>query len=157
VVPFDDMADIYVINTCTVTARTDAESRRLIRRAGRRNPDAKVVVTGCYAQIAFDSLREMPGVDLVLGNMEKKGITGLLKEIGTGPKVMVSDISLEKRAEGVSLESFAGHSCRCRTAAIPSAPTASSLMRGGEAGVCRRARSWQASRRLPGKVSGRLC
>jgi threonylcarbamoyladenosine tRNA methylthiotransferase MtaB len=92
-----------------VTARTDAESRRLIRRAGRRNPDAKVVVTGCYAQIAFDSLREMPGVDLVLGNMEKKGITGLLKEIGTGPKVMVSDISLEKRAEGVSLESFAEH------------------------------------------------
>jgi threonylcarbamoyladenosine tRNA methylthiotransferase MtaB len=109
VVPFDDMADIYVINTCTVTARTDAESRRLIRRAGRRNPDAKVVVTGCYAQIAFDSLREMPGVDLVLGNMEKKGITGLLKEIGTGPKVLVSDISLEKRAEGVALESFAEH------------------------------------------------
>jgi len=109
VVPFDEVADIYVINTCTVTARTDAESRRLIRRAGRRNPEAKVVVTGCYAQIAFDSLREMPGVDLVLGNMEKKGITGLLKGIGTGPKVLVSDISLEKLAEGVALESFAEH------------------------------------------------
>ena len=109
VVPFDEVADIYVINTCTVTARTDAESRRLIRRAGRRNPEAKVVVTGCYAQIAFDSLREMPGVNLVLGNAEKKGITGLLKEIGTGPRVLVSDISLEQRAEGVALETFAEH------------------------------------------------
>lgn len=109
VVPFEDEADIYVINTCTVTARTDAESRRLIRRAGRRNPRAQVVVTGCYAQIAFESLREMPGVDLVLGNVEKKGIAGLLKEIGKGSKVLVSDISLEQRAEGAALESFAEH------------------------------------------------
>ncbi|HLO24499.1 MAG TPA: tRNA (N(6)-L-threonylcarbamoyladenosine(37)-C(2))-methylthiotransferase MtaB, partial [Geobacteraceae bacterium] len=108
-VPFEDEADIYVINTCTVTARTDAESRRLIRRAGRRNPRARVVVTGCYAQVAFESLREMPGVDLVLGNVEKKGITGLLKEIGTGPKILVSDISLEQRATGTALESFAEH------------------------------------------------
>jgi threonylcarbamoyladenosine tRNA methylthiotransferase MtaB len=60
VVPFKDEADIYLINTCTVTARTDAESRRLIRRAGRRNPEAKIVVTGCYAQMASDQLREMP-------------------------------------------------------------------------------------------------
>jgi threonylcarbamoyladenosine tRNA methylthiotransferase MtaB len=109
VVPFEDEADIYVINTCTVTARTDAESRRLIRRVGRRNPQARVVVTGCYAQIAFESLREMPGVDLVLGNVEKRGIAGLLKEIGTGLKVRVSDISLEKRVESASLESFAEH------------------------------------------------
>ena len=109
VVPFDDEADIYVINTCTVTARTDAESRRLIRRAGRRNPQARVVVTGCYAQIAFESLRDMPGVDLVLGNVEKKGIAGFLKNIRTGPRVLVSDISLEQRAEGASLESFAEH------------------------------------------------
>lgn len=109
VVSFEDEADIYVINTCTVTARTDAESRRLIRRAGRRNPRARVVVTGCYAQVAFESLREMPGVDLVLGNVEKKGITGLLKEIGTGPKVLVSDISLEQRTTGTALESFAEH------------------------------------------------
>ncbi len=109
VIPFDEAADIYVINTCTVTAKTDAESRRLIRRAGRRNPRARVVVTGCYAQIAFESLRDMPGVDLVLGNVEKKGIAPLLKEIGTGPKVLVSDISLEERAAGTSLESFAEH------------------------------------------------
>jgi threonylcarbamoyladenosine tRNA methylthiotransferase MtaB len=109
IVPFEEAADIYVINTCTVTSRTDAESRRLIRRAGRRNPGARVVVTGCYAQVAFESLRDMPGVDLVLGNLEKKGIGGLLKEIGRGPKVLVSDISLEDQADGVALESFAEH------------------------------------------------
>ncbi|HEY6872047.1 MAG TPA: tRNA (N(6)-L-threonylcarbamoyladenosine(37)-C(2))-methylthiotransferase MtaB [Geobacteraceae bacterium] len=108
-VPFEDEADIYVINTCTVTARTDAESRRLIRRAGRRNPQAKIVVTGCYAQVAFDELREMPGVNLVLGNVEKKGLAGLLREIGEGPRVLVSDISREERAEGLVLESFAEH------------------------------------------------
>jgi threonylcarbamoyladenosine tRNA methylthiotransferase MtaB len=108
-VPFADEADIYVINTCTVTARTDAESRKLIRRAGRRNPRARLVVTGCYAQVAFEELRDMPGVDLVLGNVEKKGIPGLLREIGTGPRVLVSDISLEERAEGLALESFAEH------------------------------------------------
>lgn len=109
VVPFEAEADIYVINTCTVTAKTDAESRRLIRRAGRRNPAAKIVVTGCYAQVAFEQLREMSGVDLILGNVEKKGIAGLLKDIGSGRKVMVADISLEREAAGLSLESFAEH------------------------------------------------
>lgn len=108
-VPFEDEADIYLINTCTVTARTDAESRRLIRRAGRRNPQARIVVTGCYAQVAFEELREMAGVDLVLGNVEKKGIAGMLREIDAGPRVQVSDISLEREAEGLTLESFAEH------------------------------------------------
>jgi threonylcarbamoyladenosine tRNA methylthiotransferase MtaB len=108
-VPFEDEADFYVINTCTVTAKTDAESRKLIRRAGRRNPDARIVVTGCYAQVAFEELREMPGVDLILGNVEKKGITGLLREIDAGPRVLVSDIALEKEAETLALESFAEH------------------------------------------------
>jgi threonylcarbamoyladenosine tRNA methylthiotransferase MtaB len=109
VVPFEDEADIYVINTCTVTARTDAESRRLIRRARIRQPEAKIVVTGCYAQVAFDQLREMEGVQLILGNTEKKGIALLMKEIGDEPQVLVSDISLEQQTAGVTLESFAEH------------------------------------------------
>jgi len=110
-VPFTDEADIYVINTCTVTARTDAESRRLIRRAGRRNPAARVVVTGCYAQVAPDTLRQVPGVHLVLGNAEKKGIAELLREVAdpAGPRVLVSDIGRERTAEGLRLESFAEH------------------------------------------------
>jgi threonylcarbamoyladenosine tRNA methylthiotransferase MtaB len=109
VVPFADEADIYLINTCTVTARTDAESRRLIRRARNRQPAAKIVVTGCYAQVAFDQLREMSGVHLILGNSEKKGIAELLREIGEEPRVLVSDISLERQAAGITLESFAEH------------------------------------------------
>ena len=82
VVPFEEAAEIYVINICTVTARADAESRRLIRRARNRQPEAKIVVTGCYAQVAFDRLQTIPGVSLILGNTEKKGIAGLLREIG---------------------------------------------------------------------------
>lgn len=109
VVSFEERADIYVINTCTVTARTDAESRRLIRRAVKRNPAAKIVVTGCYAQVAHGELRDMEGVCLILGNVEKKGIAGLLKEIGTEQKVLVSDISREERADTLSLETFAEH------------------------------------------------
>jgi threonylcarbamoyladenosine tRNA methylthiotransferase MtaB len=109
VVPFEEEADIYVINTCTVTARTDAESRRLIRRARKRQPEAKIVVTGCYAQVAFDRLQEIGGISLILGNTEKKGIAGLVKEIGDVPRVLVSDISLQNESAGVALESFAEH------------------------------------------------
>jgi threonylcarbamoyladenosine tRNA methylthiotransferase MtaB len=109
VVPFEEAADIYVINTCTVTARTDAESRRLIRRARKGRPGAKIVVTGCYAQLAFEQLREMPGVSLVLGNSEKKGIAELVRGIGDEQRVLVSDISLERKAEGITLESFSEH------------------------------------------------
>jgi threonylcarbamoyladenosine tRNA methylthiotransferase MtaB len=109
VVPFAESADIYVINTCTVTARTDAESRRLIRRACRQNPHARIAVTGCYAQVAFEELLDMPGVNLVLGNSEKKGIGAMLREIGAGQKVMVADISRERDGSGTRLESFAEH------------------------------------------------
>lgn len=64
-IPFDQPADYYVINTCTVTGRSDVQSRQLIRRAARTNPQAQIIVTGCYAKIAADDLRKMPGVALV--------------------------------------------------------------------------------------------
>ena len=71
VVPFTDEADLYVINTCTVTGEADADSRQTIRRAIRRNPAARIVVTGCYAQVSPHEVQAIPGVDLVLGNAEK--------------------------------------------------------------------------------------
>jgi threonylcarbamoyladenosine tRNA methylthiotransferase MtaB len=108
-VPFSEMADIYVVNSCTVTAKTDAESRRLIRRASRLNPQARVVVTGCYAQMAGDELLQMPGVNLILGNSEKRDIAAFLKEIGDEPRAVVSDISQKKSGESAPLESFAEH------------------------------------------------
>jgi len=109
IVPFNDVADIYIINTCTVTAKTDAESCRLIRRAQRQNASAKIVVTGCYAQIAAEKISRLPGVNLVLGNSEKKEITDFLEELDVAQKVVVSDISLEKSADGEILETFSEH------------------------------------------------
>jgi threonylcarbamoyladenosine tRNA methylthiotransferase MtaB len=109
-VPFAEGADIYIVNTCTVTARTDAESRRLIRRAARWNPEGKIVVTGCYAQLAADDLKELPGVALVMGNREKGGVTALLEELEGGePRVVVAEIAAERVMEPLSLESFAEH------------------------------------------------
>ena len=71
-VPFDEEADLYVVNSCTVTSLADAESRKVVRRALRRRPEGGlVVVTGCYAQRDPEALRALEGVDLVLGNVEK--------------------------------------------------------------------------------------
>ena len=70
----DEFADVYVINTCTVTNIADRKSRQFIRRAKRVNPDAVIVVTGCYAQVAADEVASMPEVDLVIGNALKTEI-----------------------------------------------------------------------------------
>lgn len=105
IVPFNEIADIYVVNSCTVTARTDAETRRLIRRARRLNPEARIVATGCYAQVAPRELEKMPEVDMVLGNREKAAIT-ILSEEGEN---LVSDIAQEETATVLKLESFAEH------------------------------------------------
>lgn len=71
VVPFDAEADIYIINTCSVTAKSDYESRRLIRAAIKRGKGAKVVVTGCYAATQPEEISRISGVNLVIGNQEK--------------------------------------------------------------------------------------
>ncbi len=105
IVPFSQSADIYVVNSCTVTARTDAETRRLIRRARRLNPEARIIATGCYAQVAQGELEQMPELDSVLGNREKQDIIGLVE---TGES-RVSDIAGEQSSGPLRLESFAEH------------------------------------------------
>ncbi len=105
VVPFGDEADIYVINSCSVTSRTDAETRRLIRRARRRNPGARIVATGCYAQVAAGELEQMPELDGVLGNLEKQNIAALLETTDH----QVSDISIYRDSGPLKLTSFAEH------------------------------------------------
>jgi len=109
VVAAGEAADICVINTCTVTARTDAESRRLIRRAHRENPAAAIVVTGCYSQLSPEIFREFPGVSLIIGNSEKRELVGLLREAEKGQLVRVADISREREAAPMPLESFSEH------------------------------------------------
>lgn len=94
-VPFNEPADIYIINTCTVTGRTDYKSRNLIRRALERkqaDPSIRVVVTGCYAQREPDAIRNMGEIDLVVDNQNKQDIARLLND----PDYVFSDIMVAK-------------------------------------------------------------
>jgi len=81
IVPFTDAADVYIVNTCTVTARSDCRSRQMLRRAARTNPRAIVVATGCYAQRDASALEAMPEVRLVAGNSEKARLAALVSSI----------------------------------------------------------------------------
>ena len=76
----NDFADVYVINTCTVTNLADRKSRQYIRRMKKGNPNAVIAVTGCYAQIKPEELVELPEVDIVAGTGEKNNIIGYVKE-----------------------------------------------------------------------------
>ena len=71
IVPSSGEADVYIVNTCTVTGSTDYQSRQLIRKIHRRHPSAIIVVTGCYAQVSPEEIKKIPGVSLVLGNVDK--------------------------------------------------------------------------------------
>ncbi|MCX6313798.1 MAG: tRNA (N(6)-L-threonylcarbamoyladenosine(37)-C(2))-methylthiotransferase MtaB [Sphingobacteriales bacterium] len=86
---FEEVADIYVINTCSVTDNADKECRMLVRRIQRKAPEAVVVITGCYAQLKPKEIAEIPGVDLVLGAAEKFNIADHLKEISKGDSARI--------------------------------------------------------------------
>jgi threonylcarbamoyladenosine tRNA methylthiotransferase MtaB len=109
-VPFYAKADCYIINTCTVTGRTDYQSRQLIRRAIRTNPDAVIIVTGCYAQVAPEKIARIPGVTLIAGNVEKEDIPGIIQHIVKGnQQVLVKDICEAQEFSGLSPLKFPGH------------------------------------------------
>ena len=74
VVETEEMADVYIINTCTVTNMADRKSRQMLRRVKQINPNSIVVATGCYAQVAKDELQKIENIDLVLGINEKNDI-----------------------------------------------------------------------------------
>jgi threonylcarbamoyladenosine tRNA methylthiotransferase MtaB len=98
-VPFEEEADCYIVNTCTVTCSTDGQSRRLIRRTIRRNPAAAIVVTGCYAQRAPEEIASIPGIRIIAGNTEKERLPALIQELARekGAPFRDSDIGSEKR------------------------------------------------------------
>ncbi|QTD41656.1 tRNA (N(6)-L-threonylcarbamoyladenosine(37)-C(2))-methylthiotransferase MtaB [Sporosarcina sp. Te-1] len=77
---FEKNADVYVINTCTVTNTGDKKSRQVIRRAIRKNPDAVICVTGCYAQTSPAEIMAIPGVDIVVGTQDRTKLLGLIEE-----------------------------------------------------------------------------
>jgi threonylcarbamoyladenosine tRNA methylthiotransferase MtaB len=89
-VTFEDGADIYVINTCSVTDFADKKCRNIVRRALRQSPHAYIIVVGCYAQLKPKEIAEIPGVDLVLGAAEKFRILEYVNQlVGTGVKGLV--------------------------------------------------------------------
>ncbi len=92
---FDEVADVYVINTCSVTENADKECRMLVRRIQRKAPDAMVVITGCYAQLKPTEIADIPGVDLVLGAAEKFNIAQHLKEITKGDSAKICSCDIE--------------------------------------------------------------
>ena len=78
---FDEFADIYVVNTCTVTNMADRKSRQMIRKVKEINPNAILVAVGCYAQVAKEDLEKIPEIDLILGTNEKKNIVSHVEKI----------------------------------------------------------------------------
>ena len=92
---FDDLADVYVINTCSVTENADKECRQLVRRIQRRAPESLVVITGCYAQLKPKEIAEIPGVDLVLGASEKFNLAAHLRELSKGDSTKISSCDIE--------------------------------------------------------------
>ncbi|MBI4746396.1 MAG: tRNA (N(6)-L-threonylcarbamoyladenosine(37)-C(2))-methylthiotransferase MtaB [Deltaproteobacteria bacterium] len=122
---FSDQADVYIINTCTVTHKSDFQSRQLIRRARRQNPDAKVIVAGCYAQVSPEEVAKIEGVDYVIGNTGKFDIARILgSDVGAGlvpaqtghpqgmplqDKIITTDVFKEIEVKGFKVSTFSGH------------------------------------------------
>lgn len=110
-IPFEEGADITIINTCTVTHRADFQSRQLIRRALRSNPESMIIVTGCYPQVNPNAFLKMEGVRYILGNREKNQIPALLSFMQRGefPRVQVGNIQEETLFSEIPLHSFHRH------------------------------------------------
>lgn len=80
IVPFDEIADIYIVNTCTVTNIADRKSRQMLHRAKQKNPAALVVAVGCYVQTGREDVEQDPCIDLAIGNNRKKDLASILEE-----------------------------------------------------------------------------
>jgi len=93
---FDDVADVYVINTCSVTDNADKECRQIVRRIQRKSPESLVIITGCYAQLKPKEISEIPGVDLVLGAAEKFNIGKHIAELSKGDSAKISSCDIEE-------------------------------------------------------------
>ena len=93
---FDELADVYVINTCSVTDNADKECRQLVRRIQRKSPESFVVITGCYAQLKPKEIASIPGVDLVLGAAEKFNISEHIGQLTKGEPAKICSCDIEE-------------------------------------------------------------
>ena len=110
VVPFDEYADVYVINTCSVTNQSDQKSRKIIRSCTKKNKDAIVIAMGCYTQIKYEEASKIDGVKIVIGNKHKNEVVNLLEEYLKNNKqiVKISKLNQEKFEE-ISINKFENH------------------------------------------------
>ena len=134
---YEGVCDVYVINTCTVTAESDRKCRQMIRRAIKRAPEAVVAVIGCYSQTSPDEVASIPGVDIVLGTADKLSVVALAeerlkekKEAHPTPLIRISSLAetpfepmcihhAPRTRAYVKIED--GCECRCAYCAIPNA------------------------------------
>ncbi len=117
-VNFGELADLYIINTCTVTNNADRKSRQMIRRAIKRNPQATIVVIGCYSQIAIEKVASIPGVDFIIGTEHKNQVAEMIvnfqatateqQQLGSDSTAIinVTDIMKMRNYEELSLTNF---------------------------------------------------
>jgi threonylcarbamoyladenosine tRNA methylthiotransferase MtaB len=122
IVPFENEADVYVINTCSVTAKSDYQSRQTIRTAVHRKEGARIIVTGCYAETRPQEIKSIPGVSLVLGNREKANITRYVSDPGNADMTLLPryhDV-VRERTRGV-LKIQDGCDNRCTYCIVPQA------------------------------------
>ncbi len=106
---FDDVADIYVVNTCTVTNDADRTSRKVLRQAKRRNPNAVVVATGCYAQVKPEELAKIEEVDIVIGNSHKTAVYEIVENYlneKNQDKVFIDNIFRQNEFETFQISTF---------------------------------------------------
>jgi threonylcarbamoyladenosine tRNA methylthiotransferase MtaB len=96
---FTEVADVYVINTCSVTDNADKECRQLVRRIQKKAPESLVVITGCYAQLKPKEIASIPGVDLVLGAAEKFNIAKHIKELSKNDSAKICSCDIEEVTE----------------------------------------------------------
>lgn len=113
IVAFEDVADVYVVNTCSVTNIADRKSRQMLHRAKKRNPQAVVVAAGCYVQAAGEALERDPAVDLIVGNNKKADLPRILEKFFTGRELereeYLIDIGKAGRYEEMNIEKVTGH------------------------------------------------
>ncbi len=111
-IPFEYKADVYLINTCSVTGESDRKNRQVIRRAHRQNPESVIAVMGCYAQVAEDEVRAIEGVDIVVGTQGRSQLPELINNVLNGRKaenVIPDDIIKHAEYERLSVKGMTEH------------------------------------------------
>lgn len=110
IVPFSEIADVYIVNTCSVTNMADRKSRQMLHKAKKQNPDAVVVATGCYVQTAVDKVKEDLSIDIIIGNNKKKEVVPILEEyFKENEKDYVIDINNTSEYEDLEISTVTEH------------------------------------------------